>query len=57
MKSYPICTNKTVLFVNKRYVTIDTRDCSLHLEEHAQRMKEMYYLDWDEIISKKHKSD
>ena len=29
MKSYPICTNKTVLFVNKRYVTIDTRDCSL----------------------------
>ena len=29
MKSYPICTNKTVLFANKRYVTIDTRDCSL----------------------------
>lgn len=28
-----------------------------NLEEHAQRMKEMYYPDWDEIIKKKHKSE
>ena len=34
-----------------------TKSKMKNLEEHAQRMKEMYYLDWDEIISKKHKSD
>ena len=36
-----------------------TKSKATNLEEHAQRMKEMYYPDWDEIISKKkkHKSD
>jgi len=35
-----------------------TKSKATNLEEHAQRMKELYYPDWDEIISKnKHKSD
>lgn len=28
-----------------------------NLDEHAQRMKDFYYPDWDKIISKKHKSE
>ena len=35
-----------------------TKCKAMNLEKHAHRMKEMYYPDWDEIISKrKHKSD
>ena len=35
-----------------------TKSKATNLEKHSQRMKEMYYPDWDEIISKKkHKSD
>lgn len=35
-----------------------TKSKAKNLEKHAQRMKEMYYPDWDDIISKKkHKSD
>ena len=28
-----------------------------NLEKHAQRMKDLYYPDWDEIVSKKQKSE
>ena len=28
-----------------------------NLDQHAQRMKELYYPDWDEIMSKKRKSE
>ena len=34
-----------------------TKSKATNLEKHSQRMKEMYYPDWDEIISKRHKSD
>ena len=35
-----------------------TKSKAKNLEEHARRMKEIYYPDWDDIISrKKHKSD
>ena len=33
-----------------------TKSKAKNLDEHAKRMKELYYLDWDEIISKKQKS-
>ncbi|KAL9961731.1 hypothetical protein ACROYT_G030734 [Oculina patagonica] len=33
-----------------------TKSKAKNLDEHAKRMKELYYPDWDEIISKKHKS-
>ncbi|KAL9961717.1 hypothetical protein ACROYT_G030717 [Oculina patagonica] len=33
-----------------------TKSKAKDLDEHAKRMKELYYPDWDEIISKKHKS-
>ena len=34
-----------------------TKSKAKNLDEHAKRMKELYYPDWDEIISKKQKSD
>ncbi|XP_078383175.1 failed axon connections homolog [Oculina patagonica] len=34
-----------------------TKSKAKNLDEHAKRMKELYYPDWDEIILKKHKSD
>ncbi|KAL9961713.1 hypothetical protein ACROYT_G030712 [Oculina patagonica] len=33
-----------------------TKSKAKNLDEHAKRMKELYYPDWDEVISKKHKS-
>ena len=33
-----------------------TKAKAKNLDEHAKRMKELYYPDWDEIILKKHKS-
>ncbi|XP_078383253.1 failed axon connections homolog [Oculina patagonica] len=33
-----------------------TKSKAKNLDEHAKRMKQLYYPDWDEIISKKHKS-
>ena len=33
-----------------------TKSKAKNLDEHVKRMKELYYPDWDEIISKKHKS-
>ena len=34
-----------------------TKSKAQNLEKHAQRMKELYYPDWDEIISKKPKTE
>lgn len=34
-----------------------TKSKAKNLEHHAQRMKLLYYPDWDEIIAKKHKSE
>ena len=34
-----------------------TKSRARNLDEHAKRMKELYFPDWDEIISKKQKSD
>lgn len=34
-----------------------TRSKAKNLEKHAQQMKAMYYPDWDEIMSKKSKSE
>ncbi|KAJ7388674.1 hypothetical protein OS493_036390 [Desmophyllum pertusum] len=60
------CVADAALFA---FITTSTWDCpespfaeltkskAQNLEKHAQRMKEMFYPDWDEIISKKTKSD
>lgn len=34
-----------------------TKSKAINLEKHAQRMKDIYYPDWDEIISKKKHTD
>ena len=34
-----------------------TKSKAKNLDKHAQRMKELYYPDWDEIMSKKPKSE
>ena len=34
-----------------------TKAKAQNLQKHAQRMKELYYPDWDDIISKKSKSN
>ncbi|XP_078383182.1 failed axon connections homolog [Oculina patagonica] len=37
-------------------IALFTKSKAKNLDEHAKKMKELYYPDWDEIISKKHKS-
>jgi len=59
------CLADAALFAFIAGCTWDMPECPIaeltetkakNLEEHAQRMKELYYPDWDEIVSKKPKS-